>query len=151
MRTRRLCKLSLILLGNHALWTVPATQNTRVVQDIDTGLNKQLSHLRGSQSRVVFQQGRKQLHSLDRRKCSSAAEARSGRVVAAGAAAEANGEVGENPNSRQTYRFSARFLPSSRGEKKNPTLVCSRSSRDVRRAPPPPVLLLLPPDRISCT
>lgn len=122
MCTRRLCKLALILLGNHALWTVPATQNTRVVQDIDTGLNKQLSHLRGSQSRVVFQQGRKQLHSLDRRKCSAAAaeEARSGRVVAAGAAAEANGEDGENRTPDKLIGLAlVSFLPSSRGEKKS--------------------------------
>lgn len=115
-------------------------------------VHKQLWHLRGSQSRVVFQQGRRQLHSLDRRKCWAAA--RSGRVVAAGAAAEADGEVGENPKLRQTYTFNACFLPSflPQKKKKNPTLVCSRSFRAVRRTPPPPfLLLLLPPDRISCT
>lgn len=35
-----------------------------------------------------------------------------GGVVAAGAAAEADGEVGEKPKLRQTYTFNARFLPS---------------------------------------
>lgn len=65
---------------------------------------------------MVFQQGRKQLHSLDRRKCWAAA--RSGRVVAAGAAAEADGEVGENPKLRQTYTFNACFLPSFLPQKK---------------------------------
>lgn len=44
-------------------------------------------YLRGYQSRVVFQQGKKQLHSLDSRNCSAVSTG--GRFVAAGAATAA--------------------------------------------------------------
>lgn len=154
--TRRLCKLALILLGNHALWTVPLLKTQELPRLSIRG------SISSSRTYVVLRVGwysnkaeGNSIHwaeeSVRRRR-----RRRSGRVVAAGAAAEADVEVGENPNSDKLIRLTLCFLPSflppaKRKQKSHFSLFPFFQGHSTRAPPPPFLLLLLPPDRISCT